>query len=188
MKPPTPLPAVVLCNPKYPHNVAGILRACSSFGIPTLRWTGHRINIDTELGERLPREERMKGYRDVEWRRNDRPFDEFGHREYHVVGIELVPNAESLTHFEHYCIDGHAYNPGNVVYVFGPEDGSIPQAVRCLCHRFVAIPSYHCLNLSAAVNCVLADRVMKLERAGVIEPMVLRETRGMIDVAGWEGK
>ena len=73
-KPLLAAPAVVLTNPKYKHNVGGVLRACSCFAVPTLIWTGNRVVIDKDLGERLPREERMKGYRNVTWTWSDRPF------------------------------------------------------------------------------------------------------------------
>ena len=56
-------PAVALIDPKYPHNVGAALRACSCWGIRQLWWTGARVTLDVPRGERLPREERMKGYR-----------------------------------------------------------------------------------------------------------------------------
>src|SRR6478672_9389859 len=59
-------PAVALIDPKYPHNVGAALRACSCWGIGQLWWTGDRVSLDVPRGERLPREERMKGYRSVE--------------------------------------------------------------------------------------------------------------------------
>jgi hypothetical protein len=68
-------PAVILTNPKYIHNIGGTIRACSCFGVDTLMWTGKRIQIDPESRERIPREERMKGYRSVNWFQTDRPFD-----------------------------------------------------------------------------------------------------------------
>jgi tRNA(Leu) C34 or U34 (ribose-2'-O)-methylase TrmL len=65
------------------------------------------------------------------------------------VAVELRPDAESLVTFEH---------PGEALYVFGPEDGSLPKPVRLRCHPFVVIPTHHCLSLAAAVNVVLYDR------------------------------
>ena len=174
-------PAVVLSNPKYRQNLAGIVRACSCFGIPTLLWTGNRIDLN-EM-DRLPREERMKGYRDVYWEKleNNRPFDLFPGAV--PVCVELVPHAENLASFDH---------PERAVYVFGPEDGSVPQVFRMHCHRFVFIPSAHCLNLSAAVNVVLYDRRVKRISQGLESPVmaeILQETRGgNIDVPGWDGK
>jgi tRNA(Leu) C34 or U34 (ribose-2'-O)-methylase TrmL len=75
-------------------------------------------------------------------------------------------------------------HPENALYVFGPEDGSLPKTVRLLCHRFVVIPTHHCLNLAAAVNVVLYDRRLKRHLVGV-EPLgsmreMLREHRGPV--------
>ena len=50
----------------------------------------------------------------------------------------------------------------NPLYVFGPEDGNIPQVLLRHCYRFVKIPSKHCLNLGNAVNVVLYDRIYKM--------------------------
>jgi tRNA(Leu) C34 or U34 (ribose-2'-O)-methylase TrmL len=154
-------PAVCLINPKYPHNVGNALRACSCFDARQLWWTGARVTLDVKRGERLPREERMKGYRDVEMVRDDRVFDRFG-REVVPVAVELRPGAESLVDFDH---------PEHALYVFGPEDGSIPRWALPHCHRFIIIPTAHCLNLASAVNVVLYDRRCKRQRAGLEEAL-----------------
>jgi tRNA(Leu) C34 or U34 (ribose-2'-O)-methylase TrmL len=168
-------PAVALIDPKFPHNVGGALRACSCWGIGQLWWTGRRVRLDVARGRRLPREERMKGFRDVRMLPDDRPFDRFEDGSVTPVAVELRPASESLVTFEH---------PEDALYVFGPEDGSLPKAVRLLCHRFVVIPTHHCLNLAAAVNVVLYDRRLKRQLAG-LEPMepphrMLREHRGPV--------
>lgn len=151
-------PAVVLVNPKYDYNVGGAQRACSCWGIKQLWWTGNRVRFEaTNSGKknkkRLPREERMKGYMDVELLQFDYPFDQF--KDTTVVAVELVPGAEQLPTFEH---------PENAIYVFGPEDGSIPSMEKRHCHRFVSIPAYHCTNLSLAVGIVLYDRFAKTHK------------------------
>ncbi len=171
-------PAVALINPKYPHNVGAALRACSCWGVGQLWWTGRRVTLDVPRGERLPREERMKGYRDVEMAIDDDLFDRFRPGRVTPVAVELLPTAESLVTFEH---------PEDALYVFGPEDGSLPNAVRLHCHRFVFIPTHHCLNLAAAVNVVLYDRRLKRYLAGR-EPLgplreMLREHRGPAQAA-----
>lgn len=168
-------PAVALIDPKYPHNVGAALRACSCWGIGQLWWTGNRVTVDVPRGERLPREERMKGYRSVEMVRDDRVFDRFAPGSAVPVAVELRPHSESLISFEH---------PEAALYVFGPEDGSLPKTVRLLCHRFVVIPTHHCLNLAAAVNVVLYDRRLKRQLAGLeamapVEEM-LHEHRGPV--------
>lgn len=163
-------PAVCLMNPKFPRNVGAVIRAASCFGIGQVWFTGNRVSL--EDGKRLPREERMKGYSKVALYQHDYPFEQFGD-DVVPVGVELLPNAEVLTTFEH---------PEKALYVFGPEDGSIPQVARQHCHRFVVIPTDHCTNLSAAVYMVLMHRRMQRQLKG-LEPIlpadsVLAESRG----------
>lgn len=42
----------------------------------------------------------------------------------------------------------------------------MPKALLCHCHRFVVIPTRHCLNLVTAVATVLRDREVKRWRDG----------------------
>lgn len=179
-KTPTPTgqpPAVVLWNPKYAHNVGAALRSCACYDVKQLWWTGDRVTLDTVKGERLPREERMKGYRHVEMVRDDRAFDRFPPG-CTPVAVEVRENAENLFTFEH---------PANPVYVFGPEDGSLNRVALSHCHRFVYIPSRHCLNLSVAVATVLYDWRLKRVRDGIDAALPLGETlheeRGFADGA-----
>lgn len=167
-------PAVALVNPKYPHNVGSIMRAASCFGVRQVWFSGNRVSLTPEKGKyRLPREERMKGYKDVELKQFDYFFDEFT-SDVVPVAIEVRPGAESLVDFEH---------PEKALYVFGPEDGGLEQVQARHCHRFVVIPSRHCTNLSAAVYIVLYDRMMKRIRDGleaVVVPGAI-EDRGFVD-------
>ena len=177
-------PGVVMIDPKFSHNVGATIRACSCFGIESLAWTGSRIELSKY--QRLPREERMKGYKSVQFENHQRPFDLF--EKFTPVCVEVYDLSEPLTTFEH---------PEDAVYVFGPEDGSVPQVIRRLCHRFLHIPAHFCLNLSAAVNVVLAHRVMSRQLAGkeALLPLreMLHEVRGglatpVMDAVGWDGK
>jgi tRNA(Leu) C34 or U34 (ribose-2'-O)-methylase TrmL len=159
--------AVALINPKFPRNVGNVLRACSNFGAEALFWTPERVPDpeDWPKGSRLPREERMKLYRDVfvatparsdlidvanycgngQHGRSGEPYT--------PVAVEVRDNAEPLPQFEH---------PERALYVFGPEDGSLNRGILTVCHRFVVIPTTSCLNLAAAVNVVLYDRLAKM--------------------------
>ncbi len=143
--------AVLLVDPKYPHNVGTILRTCSCYGVLTLRFTGSRMLKQLDAMDRVPREERMKGYRDVEWKHSLKPFDELV--DLVPIAIEVRENSENLPTFEH---------PMAALYVFGPEDGGIPSVIARHCHRFVSIPTRHCLNLATSVSTVLYDRQAKL--------------------------
>lgn len=168
-------PAVALCNPMLAHNVGAAVRAASCFGVKQVWFTGDRVSLNPANGERLPREERMKGYKEVELHQFDYFFEQFD-RGTTPVAVELLENAELLPQFEH---------PENPLYVFGPEDGSIPPAIRRHCHRFVAIPIHHCANLAAAVYMTLYDRMLKRQLNGIdpVLPMtqVLKEVRGWTD-------
>lgn len=147
-------PAIIMTNPKYPHNVGSAVRACSCYNSPLILFTGDRVSLESKgkkKGYRLPREERMKGYKDVTLLNDQYPFNRFS-KDVVPVAVEVRDNAEYLPLFEH---------PKHAVYVFGPEDGSIPQIYLTHCQRFIVIPSNHCLNLSMAIGTVLYDRRLK---------------------------
>jgi len=164
MKPKGVTPAIALWNPKYAHNVGAVVRAASCFGAKQVWFTGNRVSLDPSKGERLPREERMRGYKNVELRQFDYFYDQFD-RDVVPVAIELRPGSELLTEFVH---------PEKALYVFGPEDGSLPSVSLRHCHRFVVIPTHHCVNLSAAVYMVLYDRMLKRQQLG-LDPMPVIE-------------
>jgi len=168
------VPAIALIRPKYPHNVGAAVRAASCFGVRQVWFSGDRVSLDPNGKDRLPREERMRGYKDVELRQHDRIFDHFPGAV--PVAVEVKENAELLTTFEH---------PDDALYVFGPEDGSLDKGTLCQCHRFVIIPTKHCTNLSAAVYLVLYDRLIKRILAGKEPPQasyeVLDEQRGFME-------
>lgn len=145
-------PAILLMDPKYSHNVGAAVRLASCYGIKQVWYTGKRISV-MEDGERLPREERMREYNKVSLIQYDRPFDQF--KNTISIGVEMRPEAESLIEFEH---------PKNALYVFGPEDGSLGRVTLALCHRFIRIPTNHCLNLGSAIATVLYDRKSKQEK------------------------
>ena len=150
MRPKGITPAIAMINPKNACNVGAAVRAASCFGARQVWFTGNRVKLDPERG-RLPREERMKGYKKVELRQHDYIFEQFG-PDVTPVAVEVRANSENLMVFEH---------PENPLYVFGPEDGNISQVVRQHCHRYVIIPTAHCTNLAAAVYIMLYDRMLK---------------------------
>ncbi len=163
-------PSVLLIDPKYAHNVGAVVRAASCYGIRQVWFTGERVTLEIKARKRAPREERMRGYKDVQLINADYPFDAFG-RGIVPVAVEIRPGAEPLPLFEH---------PENALYVFGPEDSSIPPAILRHCHRFVIIPSRHCLNLAASVYTVIYDRMVKRYMAGLDELPSLAEDRGFV--------
>lgn len=158
-------PAIAMIDPRYRHNVGAAVRAASCFGVKQVWWTGNRVSLETPGANgkkaRLGREERMKGYKEVELYNFDYFFDQFD-RNVTPVAVELSPNAENLMLFEH---------PENPLYVFGPEDGNLGSVHRRFCHRHVVIPTRHCTNLGAAIYLMLYDRMFKRCRDG-LEPFL----------------
>lgn len=144
-------PAIALVNPKFPHNVGAVVRAASCFGYRQVVVTGDRVPLTPSQGYRLPREERIQEYKQVAIERNDRFFEAFP-KGTQFVAVEKRDNYQSLVNFRH---------PSNAVYVFGPEDGSLKRVENLNCQHFVYIPTAGPLNLAAAVNVVLYDRLVK---------------------------
>lgn len=82
-----------------------------------------------------------------------------------VVCVELAEGAMPLTGFQH---------PGDAFYVFGPEDGTLSQAVIDKADAVVYIPTLGCLNLAATVNVVLYDRLLKSGQADGGDELIRR--------------
>lgn len=171
-------PAIGLVNPKYAHNVGMALRIASCYGLKQVWFSGTRVSLEPVEGKgkkpRVPREERMKGYQKVQLRQFDYFIEQFDSAEVTPVAIEVRDNSESLALFEH---------PENALYLFGPEDGSIPKPYMHHCHRFVAIPTEHCLNLATAVATVMWDRKLKRVQAGLDENFAINHT--LDENRGW---
>jgi len=167
-------PAIVLIDPKFVHNVSMVVRLASCYGLRQVWFTGERISLELAPSKRLPREERMKGYTDIEIINYDYPFEQFADAV--PVAVEVRKKSEPLHGFEH---------PPNAVYVFGPEDGSVLKPHINHCHRFVVIPTKHCLNLATAVATILWDRQNKAwlsgETYGFTTPGEL-EGRGFVEI------
>ena len=60
--------AVVVINPQVPHNLGAAVRGASGCGVRRVWSSGDRVRLDGAKRQRLPREERMRGYNEVEVR------------------------------------------------------------------------------------------------------------------------
>lgn len=150
-------PSIALVNPKYARNVGAVIRIASCFNIKQVWYSGNRIVLDPTGKERLPREERMKGYANVQLIQNDMFFDQFA-KDVVPVAVELSEGAIQLQDFEH---------PDKALYVFGPEDGGLTRQQLIHCHHRVVIPSRHCLNLATAASIIMYDRIFKRHQSGI---------------------
>ncbi len=82
-----------------------------------------------------------------------------------LVCVEFAEGATPLPQFEH---------PRQALYVFGPEDGSLPQNMIDAADHVVFVPTIGCMNLAASVNVVLYDRLCKSTHAANHEELIKR--------------
>jgi tRNA(Leu) C34 or U34 (ribose-2'-O)-methylase TrmL len=135
-----------LHNPKSPTNVGAVMRAAGCYEAGEVRYSGTRYSravkfqTDTQNShERIALVEKEDLTADLA-------------DDVEIVCIEFAVGASSLPHFEH---------PEKAIYIFGPEDGSLPQEIVDKAHHVVYVPTNGCMNLAATVNVVLYDRLAK---------------------------
>ncbi|MEO6699736.1 MAG: RNA methyltransferase [Paraperlucidibaca sp.] len=141
--------AIGLENPKTPDNVGSVLRAVGCFNAHAVYYTGQRYDMaakhhtDTKnVQQRVPLV-RTPAWSELKAQLPDNTK---------IVCVELALGAIALPEFTH---------PERALYVFGPEDGSLPKAVVASADAVVYIPTIGCLNLAATVNVLLYDRLSK---------------------------
>lgn len=139
--------AIGLMRPKVPENVGSVLRAAYVYNAAMVAIQGDRTPVQSIT-------DTPKAWRHIPVLRGDDlhaliPYDAV------PVAVDLVDDAESLTSFVH---------PQRAFYVFGPEDGTLGNAVLSWCARRVMVPTRGCMNLAATVNVVLYDRLAKADR------------------------
>ena len=135
-----------LINPKSPTNVGAVMRAAGCYQANNVFYTGQRyanaakFNTDTQnIKEKIP----LTAVDSI---------DESLINGVKVVCVDLVEGATPLPLFEH---------PEQALYIFGPEDGTIPQCIIDKADAVVYVPTVGCMNLAASVNVLLYDRLVK---------------------------
>ncbi|MDN3637692.1 RNA methyltransferase [Simiduia curdlanivorans] len=141
-----PTVAIGLTNPKSPSNVGAVMRAAGCYQADAVFYSGNRyakaakFHTDTQrAGENIPLEH----------------IDDFFAAipsTMAVVCVDLVEGAVPLPAFQH---------PAQALYLFGPEDGTLKQAIIDRAHAVVYVPTVGSMNLAASVNVVLYDRLAK---------------------------
>ena len=140
--------SIGLINPKSPTNVGAVMRAAGCYEANSIFYTGKRyanaakFNTDTNnIKDKIP----LISVDNVEAMLTNNVS---------IVCVDLVEGAIPLPQFEH---------PSNALYIFGPEDGTIPQNIIDSASSVVYIPTVGCMNLAATVNVLLYDRLVKLK-------------------------
>ena len=137
--------AIGLQNPKTPINVGSVLRAAGCYGSALIVTTGERYRRARGCSDT------MKAYRHIpmihtEDLQHAIPYDCV------PVAVDLIEGARPLQQYTH---------PERAFYVFGPEDGTLGKNVLSWCRDVIYVPTNGCMNLAAAVNVVLYDRLAK---------------------------
>ncbi|MFT4676877.1 MAG: tRNA(Leu) C34 or U34 (ribose-2'-O)-methylase TrmL [Candidatus Azotimanducaceae bacterium] len=153
--------SIGLSNPKNPINVGLVMRAAGCFEVDSVFYTGERydraasFNTDTQNSSlSIP----LTWVPSLPGNIADNT---------HVVCVELVEGATPLPAYQH---------PNKALYIFGPEDGTIQQEVLDRADSVVFMPTIGSLNLAAAVNVLLYDRLSKMPVNDCYEALI-RESR-----------
>lgn len=154
-----------LVNPKSPDNVGSVLRAAANYGVDKVFYTGHRYPRAIERKARSVDMSR-KISKDVLISQTQCLTDVVSEN-MKIVCVEFALNATPLPKYEH---------PENALYIFGPEDGSIEQTIIDQADAVVYVPTVGCMNLSASVNVLLYDRLVKLANYNASNTLI-RENR-----------
>ena len=135
--------AIGLDNPKTASNVGSALRASWCYGASMLAISGTRaVRSCTDT----PKAYRKLPVLRVDDLRSVIPFDCV------PVAVDLVEGAIPLPEYQH---------PERAFYIFGAEDATLGARVLSWCRDAVMVPTRDCMNLAAAVNVVLYDRLAK---------------------------
>lgn len=141
-----PTAIIGLYNPKSPTNVGAVLRAAGCYDAAQVRYNGTRYSRAVKFQTDTQNSQERIQLVEIEDLTANVADD------VEIVCVELVVGATALPHFTH---------PENAIYVFGPEDGSLPQEMVDKAHHVVYVPTHGCMNLAATVNVVLYDRMAK---------------------------
>jgi len=150
-----------LSNPKSPANVGAVLRAVGCFAADAVFYTGERYDRAARFHTDTNNAAASVPVTRVDQLLQGAP----AHAS--IVCIELAEGAIPLAEYQH---------PERAFYLFGPEDGSLSQALVDRADAVVYIPTRGCLNLAATVNIVLYDRQAKA-RATPAGNALIRESR-----------
>lgn len=149
--------AIALTNPKSPTNVGAVMRAAGCYQADLVLYTGRRyeqaakynkdtLKTDTQNAQGIIPLTGVEDYINIKDLLENIPSTS------KVICVDLVEGATPLPHFIH---------PEKAVYIFGPEDGTIKQAVIDSADEVVFVPTVGCMNLAASVNVLLYDRLSK---------------------------
>lgn len=163
-----------LSNPKSPDNVGAVMRAAACYGVNEVLYTGTRFDHATKY-----RTNTNKSNCTVSLV-HQKDFYQHRPQNLNLICVELVVGAMPLPSYDHLA---------NAFYIFGPEDGSLDQALVDQADDVLYVPTVGCLNLAASVNVVLYDRMAKSNRqfsdADIVQN---RDTNNRLKLKNYAGR
>ena len=135
---------VALDRPKSVVNIGGVLRAVQNYGAALVVLGSCRVPVKHAA-------DTMKAYRHIPVQRVKSVFDAIPY-DCVPVAVDLIDGATPLPRYTH---------PERAFYIFGAEDQTLGKRVLDKCRDVVFVPTNKCMNLAAAVNVVLYDRMAK---------------------------
>lgn len=168
---------IALTNPKTPTNVGAVMRAAGCYQVDHVIYSGSRYKQAAKYHQELLRTDTRNMQKkiplvDVDNFINRNNLLENSPSSAKVICVDLVEGATPLPNFVH---------PDEAVYVFGPEDGTIDQAVIDNADEVVYVPTIGCMNLAATVNVLLYDRLakshLKQESSAQADNVLIRNSR-----------
>lgn len=138
--------AVGIINPKSEPNVGGALRAAHCYDAALVVMQGCRVRRQPSDTTKMARHVPLIQVEDI--------FSVVPEG-CSTVAIEFIKDSTPLCGFIH---------PERAFYIFGPEDGNVPEEIVNRCDHVVFVPTSYCMNLAATVNVVLYDRLAKAQK------------------------
>ena len=137
--------AVGLDHPKTSANIGGVMRAAACYGVSLVVIAGNRPGALRYVTDTT------KAYRHIPHLRADSVFDCIPFDAV-PVAVDLISGATPLPKYKH---------PERAYYIFGAEDRTLGAAITERCRDIVFVDTNYCMNLAAAVNVILYDRMAK---------------------------
>jgi tRNA(Leu) C34 or U34 (ribose-2'-O)-methylase TrmL len=169
-----------LVNPKTPVNVGGIMRAAGCYRVDSVCYTGRRYELAAKSGDAQYDVDTKDAAKTIPLTGVESLLDQVpaGAK---IICVDLVVGATPLPHFVH---------PEHAFYIFGPEDGTIPQVLIDAAHEVVYVPTVGCMNLAASVNVLLYDRLAKSAQMLAGDELIKqsRDNNNRTKVKHWRNK
>lgn len=137
--------AIGLYRPKDDANVGSVLRAAGVYGASLVAISGARGKALNHAANTMAAHKHIPTFL-VDDLLSVRPHN------CQIVVVDLIEGARPLPDFQH---------PERAMYLFGPEDGTLGVKHTSHAQHVVYVPGAACMNLAAAVNVIMYDRMVK---------------------------